>query len=199
MKPIVSEGAEARIYRTELYGRRILVKRREPKRYRIKELDSSIREYRTRREATALARARSSGASVPRLVGVGRYDLYIEEIKGKTLSSALGIGSGAAREAGVQLAILHNAGIAHGDFTPANLILSGKRVYVIDFGLSSLTTGSEERALDLLLMKRQLSRAEYSSFIRAYRGNAAEGNETLARLREVEERGRYQKRTLSNI
>ena len=34
-----SEGAEALIYSTTLYGKEILVKYRAPKRYRIKELD----------------------------------------------------------------------------------------------------------------------------------------------------------------
>jgi len=102
-----------------------------------------------------------------------------------------------AEKAGEQLALLHNAGITHGDFTPANLISNGREIYLIDFGLAEPTSSSEERALDVLLMKRQMSRERYSDFARAYSKAAKSSGETLRRLAEIEERGRYQIRTLN--
>lgn len=192
----ISEGAEAAIYCVNLYGKEMLIKYRAPKRYRIAELDRSIRIARTKKEAKMMVKARSGGANVPQVFGVGESVIYMERIKGRLLKDTK-ITTLAARQIAKQLAILHNSGITHGDFTPANIITEGKKAFVIDFGLSEPTVGSEERALDLLLMKRQLSKALYASFIAAYSGNANSSKDTIKRLGEIEERGRYQTRTLA--
>ena len=141
-------------------------------------------------------KALESGANVPQVIAVGGSAIYLERISGKLLKD-MRITKEAARLAGKQLAILHNSGITHGDFTPANIISDGKKVYVIDFGLSEPATGSEERALDLLLMKRQINGLLYSYFVSSYSRSAKSSKETLQRLEEIEERGRYQTRTLA--
>ncbi len=191
-----SEGAEAIIYMTRLYGKDVLIKHREQKRYRIRELDDSIRTTRTRKEAKMTVKAHENGASVPQVMAVGGSSIYLERISGKLLKDTR-ITKETAKMAGRQLAILHNSGITHGDFTPANIIADGKKVYVIDFGLSEPATGSEERALDLLLMKRQINESLYFAFASSYSRSAKSSKETLRRLDEIEERGRYQTRTLA--
>ena len=174
-----------------------LMKRRDPKAYRISELDLSIRESRTRKEAKIMARARMHNVNVPDLFGVSNVSIYMEKLNGKLLNS-VSITAEYAKRSGELLASLHNAGMVHGDFTPANII-AGKdgRLYLIDFGLSEASQGIEERALDLLLMKRQLNRKMCAIFIKAYAANAKSSNEAIRRLEKIEERGRYQTRTLA--
>ena len=191
-----SEGAEATIYLARLYGKDVLIKHREPKRYRVRELDESIRIARTKKEAKMTVKAHENGVSVPQVVAVGSSAIYMEHLHGKLLKDTR-ITKDAARLVGKQLAILHNSGIVHGDFTPANIITDGKKIYVIDFGLSEPSSASEERALDLLLMKRQMTKALYSAFASSYSRNAKSSKETLSRLEAIEERGRYQTRTLA--
>lgn len=192
---LIGEGAEAIVYSTNIYGNEIIVKYRQQKRYRIKILDDKIRKSRTKKEAKILAKASECGIRVPRLVAVGRTSIYMEKLSG-TLLKDKKISQKTAETAGELLAKLHNSGITHGDFTPANLIENEKYVYVIDFGLSDNNESSEERALDILLMKRQISKELYLHFIYGYSKNAESAKETLRRLDEVEERGRYQVRTL---
>ena len=191
-----SEGAEAIIYLARLYGKEVLIKHREQKRYRVRELDDSIRIARTRKEAKMTVKAHENGARVPQIVAVGSSVIYMERLHGKLLKDTK-MTKDAARLVGKQLAILHNSGIVHGDFTPANIITDGKKVYVIDFGLAEPSSASEERALDLLLMKRQITKALYSVFASSYSRNAKSSKETLSRLEAIEERGRYQTRTLA--
>ena len=192
---IIAEGAEALIYSATLYGKEVLVKYRDPKRYRIKELDDNIRKTRTKKEAKLMVRALEAGVNVPEIIGVGENEIYLAKIDGRLLKD-ISISSQLSRKSGEQLAILHNAGITHGDFTPANLISKGNEVYLIDFGLADSTPSGEERALDILLMKRQISARQYSDFASAYSRTAKSSKETIRRLAEIEERGRYQSRTL---
>ena len=192
---VFSQGAEALIYSTRLYGREILIKFRAPKRYRIRELDEVIRASRTRSEAKLMVKAAQLGVSVPRVAAVGENEIYIEKIDGKLLSRTP-ITKRHSRLAGEQLARLHRAGITHGDFTPANLISGKDKIYLIDFGLAQSTSSTEERALDLLLMKRQISEGNYREFAKAYSRAFKPSGEVLRRLEEIEERGRYQTRTL---
>lgn len=193
---LIGEGAEALIYAVRLYGADIIIKHRQPKRYRIRDLDSRIRRARTRKEARIMARAHENGITAPRLVGVGSTSIYMERISGVQLKDTRLTRSMASR-AGALLGSLHNAGITHGDFTPANLMVGKGVMCIIDFGLSDMNTSSEERALDVLLMKRQISSQMYSWFAKSYLAAAKSGDETLKRLQEIEERGRYQSRTLS--
>ena len=92
---------------------------------------------------------------------------------------------------------LHDSGIAHGDYTPANIIVGKDGPHVIDFGLSELTYSVEEDALDVLLMKRSIAKTSYLGFIEGYRRSNPKAVEVLKRLVVVERRGRYQTRTLS--
>jgi TP53 regulating kinase-like protein len=195
MQPM-SEGAEALIYATQLYGTDIVVKYRAPKRYRINELDRPLINMRTKKEAKLMFRASEAGVNVPRIIGIGDNVIYMERIKGD-LFNDLEISAELARAAGKQLGLLHNSGIIHGDFTPANMMADGRRVYIIDFGLAESTSSSEERALDLLLMKRQISPVLYAHFAKSYSSTAKQSRETMLRLAKVERRGRYQLRTLA--
>ncbi|MEM3482579.1 MAG: KEOPS complex kinase/ATPase Bud32 [Candidatus Micrarchaeaceae archaeon] len=195
----LSEGAEAVIYAVRIFGKNLVVKERRRKAYREEALYLSIRSSRTKKEAKLLLLARSSGAAVPAVVAYGKYSIYMQKLEGTLLRDMLKeAGLGLFELAGRQLAVLHRAGIAHGDFTPANLLVSNGTVFVIDFGLASLSKDAEEFALDVLLMKRSISSEQYASFIAGY-SDFERSDDVLRRLNEIELRGRYQKRTVANV
>lgn len=192
---MLSEGAEAKVYRSKLYGIDIVEKVREPKTYREKSLDLMLRESRTKKEAKAMHRARALGVDVPAIFALGRFSIYMEYVEGTPLKDSKKVNSRVFERIGGILAVLHNGDIAHGDFTTANVMLSGNKIYIIDFGLAEISSGVEEKALDLLLMKRSITAVQYRAFEKGYLRNRGK-KEVLARLTEIMLRGRYQTRTL---
>ncbi|MEM0150049.1 MAG: KEOPS complex kinase/ATPase Bud32 [Candidatus Micrarchaeaceae archaeon] len=195
----ISEGAEATIYEVRAQNCSLILKYRPAKGYRVKNLDNMLRARRTRVEARALGAAHNIGVNVPLLRLVSKYGILTSMVKGSMLKDMLNRNSKllnkTLREAGRHLAALHSAGIVHGDYTPANIMVDGETVYVIDFGLASFTNSIEDKALDLLLMKRSLSSAHFNSFMEGYKALSNQ-SEVCRRLAEIERRGRYQTRTL---
>ena len=200
----LSEGAEAVIYSCKALGLDAVIKDRVRKGYRIGSLDERIRTARTKNEARILALAANAGINTPRVLLADRYSICMTRIRGRNLNKMADSGNmkGIFYRLGAYAAALHNAGIAHGDYTPANAMIDGKgRPYVIDFGLSVMTDAIEEKALDLLLMKRSISQQQYKTFVAGYKRSAKNVDEVLRRLAKIEKRGRYNTRTLllSNV
>ncbi len=194
---LIGEGAEARIYAGTILGFGMAIKTRHRKNYRIEILDSELRRLRTRNEARIMLRLAGSGIRVPRLFAVGRFSIYMEMLDGILLRDA-DIYASHMHSAGVMLGRMHSQNVAHGDFTPANLMLCGRGLYAIDFGLSMMGNSTEEKAIDLLLMKRAVDPKLYKSFIKAYSGSAGAAD-IIKRSEEMERRGRYQVRTLAAV
>ena len=200
----VGEGAEASIYVTYLLGVEAIVKRREEKRYRAPALDMLIRSQRTKKEAKMLAMASSLIGNVPKLLLAKRHEIYMSKVEGTRLSLIIDKLSAKAlrnyaEKSGEYLAVLHDANIVHGDYTPANLIANSKTLYVIDFGLSEMTNALEDKAIDLLVMKRAIGKQLFSNFTKGYSKRSQNAIGVLSRLSVVEKRGRYQTRTLESI
>ena len=203
---ILSEGAEAKVYCGRFLGIDAVIKRRIRKGYRIEELDRAIRSQRTKNEARVTAAANGDGKILaPMVLLVDGFDIYMQRIHGKTLNRMAAENSedrkimeGIMKAAGNYLGILHAKDIAHGDFTPANLMVDrDKKLWLIDFGLSRITTSVEEKALDLLLMKRSIPMLQYGWFIRSYRKGYSSSKAVEERLAKIERRGRYQDRSLA--
>ena len=194
---VIGVGAEARLSLINLFGSDIVVKERLPKKYRAKELDLRIRKERIKNEARIMFRISRAGIRCPRIVALGRFSIYMERLEGVLLKDKK-ISNKEIAESGRILGSMHSLDIVHGDFTPANLISdnSGK-IYVIDFGLAEMTRSEEEKAVDLLLMKRYLKRNLYRLFEDSYSKTYNDSEKILRRLVEVEKRGRYQTRTLA--
>jgi len=195
----IAEGAEAVIYESRFLDTPCIVKERIEKEYRNKLLDEKIRKERTLNEARIIALASSNNINAPFVFLISRYAITMYKIEGTNLNILMEdkIESELIRKVAVQLAKLHNINIAHGDFTPANIIVDKYRnPYIIDFGLAEITPSIEEKALDILLMKRSISRSEFNIFLEEYKKEAKKSKEILERLREIETRGRYQIRSL---
>lgn len=191
---LLAWGAEAELYEADFLGEKAVVKRRVEKKYRVKELDEKLRRTRTRTEARILSEAKKTGARVPAVMGVEEYEITMEFIEGKLLRDDLEDKniSRTLSTIGSYLALLHDANITHGDFTPANVIVNRSNATIIDFGLGGFSREAEEKAVDLLLMKKALDdKKKYAKFIQAYEKKTKNAEATLKQLEEIEKRGRY--------
>ena len=158
-RQLIAQGAEARIF---LEGKNI-VKNRFPKSYRIKEIDDRLRGARTRREAKVLQKLEEIRFPAPRLIKSDeKENLIIEKLDGKLLKDVLEQSDykKICSELGRKIAVMHNNLIIHGDLTTSNIILN-KELYFIDFGLSFFSEKSEDRAVDLHLLKEALESRHY--------------------------------------
>ena len=189
------QGAEAVLSKTSFLGIEAVEKLRVGKEYREHELDRAIRSGRTRREARLLARAKGAGVLCPVVYEVGELSITMKFIDGKMLHHELQkrkIAPGEISEAAGILAALHSADVVHGDYTPANLMLTPHGMAVIDFGLGAISSDAEDKATDIVMMKKALG-ADGERFVKAYA--KAGGRLGVVRMvPEIEKRARYMER-----
>ena len=189
------KGAEAILSKTSFLGLPAVEKLRVEKEYRECELDARIRGERTRREARLLARAKDAGVLCPVVYEIGKFSIIMKFIKGKMLNKELRkrrISAKEISEAARILALLHSAKIVHGDYTPANLMNTPEGMAVIDFGLGSISTDAEDKATDIVMMKKALG-ADGEKFVSAYAKK--DGKASVVRMvSEIEKRARYMER-----
>ncbi len=193
MSKLVAKGAEADVYEGKLAGTRVMRKIRKSKAYRVKALDEKIRLSRTRKEARLLHSAKEAGVRCPLVLSVRRYEIAMSKLDGRLMMKVdARTAEQVCASAGTLLATLHSAGISHGDYTPANIVIRKGEAWIIDFGLGEFTLDDEDFATDILLMKKSLSKRAYSKFKKAYcRSRGKRAGATLERLVEIEKRGRY--------
>jgi N6-L-threonylcarbamoyladenine synthase/protein kinase Bud32 len=180
-------GAEAVLTRKSLLGRACVVKARMIKGYRAKELDDKLRLERTRSEARLLHKAKLAGVLCPTVLEMDDFSITMSFIDGERPV----MGDTEAREAGKILAKLHDADIIHGDYTPANLILSGRSLFVIDFGLGFISNDIEDKAVDVFTMLKAIGKdGQKDAFVSGY-SKYSKSKSVLARVKDVEKRVRY--------
>ena len=205
---LIKKGAEASLYLETWHNRKVIMKRRLPKKYRIPELDLKIRSWRTIHEPHIIHNAKEAGVPTPTIyrVDVADANIVMEFVEGKQVKEVLDNISSEERlnlskHIGKMIGRLHKHGIIHGDLTTSNMILTpyGKVVFV-DFGLSERSVELEPKGVDLHLMKRTLNSTHYKHtkecFKAVMEGYAeAVGNEeakkVTKKIREIEKRGRY--------
>ena len=66
------------------------------------------------------------------------------------------------REIGESVAKLHKNDIIHGDLTTSNMILQKEKIYFIDFGLGYISRKTEDKAVDLYLLKQALEAKHFT-------------------------------------
>jgi len=202
---LIHKGAEAFLYLEYWMYRVVIRKVRVKKRYRIKEIDEKIRRERTKHEVRMMNFAKRFGIPTPAVyfVDLPNTTIYMEYIPGKKLSSILdGMGEGEVGrlfdKVGLYVARLHNNDFIHSDLTTSNMILYNDKLFFIDFGLSFFSSDVEDKAVDIHLLKRVLKSTHckiwnvcYESFIDSYERNSKDAEEVIARVDEIETRGRY--------
>ncbi len=179
-------GAEAVVSKSTFLNRSVVVKDRISKKYRTRALDEKLRRSRTRIEARLLHRAKIAGVKCPTVLKVSDFSITMTFIDGNRPK----MNGKKAREAGRILAKLHSGGLVHGDYTPANLIESKGRLFVIDFGLGYFSDYIEDKAVDIYTMLRTLDEKERKEFLKGYK-IYKKYNSVCRRLREIEKRVRY--------
>lgn len=205
---LIQKGAEADLYLADWHGRKVVLKKRLPKKYRPSALDEQIRAYRTIHEPQLMHEAKKAGVPTPIIFLVDRKNttIIMEYIEGKQVKQLLNEVSKSERRSlcfriGESIGKLHEYGIVHGDLTTSNLIQHREgKIFFVDFGLGDKTKELEARGVDLHLMKRALQSTHYKfaeecfeSAIEGYSSvlKSETSENVLDKIREIERRGRY--------
>jgi TP53 regulating kinase-like protein len=205
---LIRKGAEADLYLAEWHGRKVVLKRRLPKKYRQPSLDKQIRGYRTVHEPQLMHEARRAGVPTPMVFLVDRKDttIIMEYVEGKQIKQVLNEVSDVERRelcfgVGKLIGELHEFGVIHGDLTTSNMIIDFEgKIFFVDFGLGERSEELEARGVDLHLMQRALQSTHFrfaeecfASVIEGYAevlgGEAVRS--VLDKIREIQRRGRY--------
>ena len=203
---LLSKGAEANILlNPDWNGIKVIIKRREPKKYRLPELDAIIRRTRTAREALIINRAKEIGVPTPLIYQINNEhaQIIMEYIKGEKVRDLVEKINSKERidlftEIGKKAGLLHNAGITHGDLTTSNIISREGTPIFIDFGLAEMSEDVESRGVDLNLMYRMLISTHYKyteelfrAFLDGYQETLEDAQESIDRMDTISKRGRY--------
>lgn len=201
MQKLIAQGAESKLYLKE----NKIIKDRFSKKYRLKEIDERLRRFRTKRESKILEKLSLIDFPSPKLIKTDKKEkIIMENIEGPLIKDIFDENhKKLSEEIGEKVALLHNNSIIHGDLTTSNMILSknDSRIYFIDFGLSFFSHKTEDKAVDLHLLKQALESKHYKVWEKAfkivlnnYKKNAENSAEILTRLEKVEKRGRYKQK-----
>ncbi|AXI24743.1 serine/threonine protein kinase [Methanofervidicoccus sp. A16] len=244
---LIGKGAEADIRRTSYLGWECVVKERIKKRYRLEELDRTIRLRRTVREGRFLYLIKDYGILSPYIFDVDKknYTLTMSYIPGNLAKDEIERGNwDCCYNIGIIVGKLHERDIVHNDLTTSNFIvvkegdiddsrevvesykddrvyssctqgtlegvkdsendlkidrelLEKNKVYIIDFGLGKFSSMLEDKAIDLIVLKKSIMSTHYRVFnevwnrilegYKVYR----EWKRVVDYMGEVEKRRRY--------
>ena len=190
---LIAKGAESNIVRSSYLGEKAVIKDRIVKGYRISEIDNKIRRARTKEEAKLLADAKRAGVKTPVLYDVDLKNkrITMQEISGFMLKDV--IDDDLAFNLGEEISKLHSLDIIHGDITTSNVLLSDGDLVFIDFGLGRYSHLKEDKAVDLLVLKKSLQSIDYNLALKYFdlvlKGYGDES--ILKAINDIESRGRY--------
>ncbi|WP_042707616.1 bifunctional N(6)-L-threonylcarbamoyladenine synthase/serine/threonine protein kinase [Methanobrevibacter wolinii] len=211
---LIAKGAESDIVKGKWFDgfddydfeTDVITKKRLKKTYRIPEIDNKIRKLRTKSEARILSHVKNSGILTPIIYDVDIHDknITMEYIKGNTVKDIIDDLSYNKRKElsfkiGEYINLMHEMDIIHGDLTTSNMIINknGDLVF-IDFGLSYYSNLLEDKADDLLVLKKSIKSVDYNVSLEtfnwildAYLENSSNPLEFRNKIDEIEHRGRY--------
>jgi TP53 regulating kinase and related kinases len=201
---IIKRGAEAVLYKKGV----VLIKERIRKGYRLPQIDERLRKLRTRKEAKLISEAKRIGVETPDIFSVDEkgFKISMEFVEGMRLKEFFNKTNDRSRKkvaeaVGRDVGLLHKNGIVHGDLTTSNMIIRGKSVVFIDFGLGEFTERAETQAMDLSVLREAIKSTHFrhldllwNSFIKGYEQTNDNFNKVLCTLNGIEKRGRYVER-----
>ncbi|MBO7696294.1 MAG: Kae1-associated serine/threonine protein kinase, partial [Methanobrevibacter sp.] len=209
-KEIRAKGAESDIYEATWLGREAIVKNRVSKSYRIVEIDNKIRKLRTKSEAKILSDVKRTGVRAPVLYDVDfeEKSIVMEKINGSLVKDIMSSIDDEKRKElaiaiGENIKAFHDGDIIHGDLTGSNMILIDdnlddirNNLAIFDFGLGKYSDLLEDKAADLLVLKKSFQSIDYDIAIQtfdwileAYDSNNQ--SKMANKIAEIESRGRY--------
>ena len=200
----IAQGAEAILYKDN----NKVIKERFSKEYRLPQIDEALRKFRTRREAKVLRKLDEIQFPAPHLQEFcdKRMSITMDFVPGEKLRDVLLQGDDfqqLSEEVGERVGKLHQNDLIHGDLTTSNMIQHKDtgNIHLIDFGLSSFSDKDEDKAVDLFLLDRALASTHYHHYpeifnrvLEGYKKSNPEFASVLARLEQVQKRGRNKKR-----
>ncbi|MDD2644011.1 MAG: bifunctional N(6)-L-threonylcarbamoyladenine synthase/serine/threonine protein kinase [Methanobacteriaceae archaeon] len=206
---ILAKGAESDILEKSYLGEDAILKKRVPKSYRVKEIDNKIRKMRTKSESKLISDIKTCGVKSPVLFDVNLEDesILMEKIHGNLVKDIMDSLSSddrfnLAKKIGYNIGLMHNKDIIHGDITSSNMMVDDEGNFVfLDFGLGSYSDLVEDKATDLLVLKKSFQSIDYEianetfdwildGYIGSYDDDLNK-NMILNKIKEIESRGRY--------
>jgi Kae1-associated kinase Bud32 len=135
-------------------------------------------------------------------IDVQEAEMVMEEIEGERVKDALlraddEVADRICEEIGRLVALIHRAGMTHGDLTTSNMILKDGRIWFIDFSLGGRNAEIEEMGVDLHLLKEAFQSAhservhKFDVVLGSYSKHFPEAKRVVAKIKDIEERGRY--------
>ncbi len=197
---LIRQGAEAKLFKTLFEGKQALLKQRVPKAYRCAQLDERLRKERTTLEGNLLRAARQLGINTPLVFSVEKEknEILMQFIAGPRVKDVLNKKNlNICKKIGSAIALMHESNLIHGDLTTSNILLDGKKLFFIDFGLGYRSSKLEGKAVDLLVFKKTFEATHctlmpkgWEQIINGYlRAGGAEG--IVKQMQKVEQRVRY--------
>ena len=211
---LLQQGAEAKVYRSDFFGKPTIIKERFVKSYRVPSLDQKLTHRRMNQEVRSMARCRKNGIRAPAVYHMDFKNraIYMEDINegdslkeyirkldcnniGETLQPLM-------QEIGRILAKMHDCDIIHGDLTTSNMIYAPEKkcLTLIDFGLSCVSSLAEDKGVDLYVLERAFlsthpnTEEPFQVLLNSYALATRNAKAVIAKLDEVRLRGR--KRTM---
>lgn len=210
---LLAKGAESDIVKSQWFDGfegfdpiDVVVKKRLPKAYRIPEIDNKIRKLRTKSEAKILSHAKASGIITPILYDIDLEDksITMSKIEGRIVKDIIDDVTDEKRKElsykiGEYIADIHELDIIHGDLTTSNMLIDNNNQLVfIDFGLSYYSNLIEDKADDLLVLKKSIKSVDYDValetfnwILESYLKHSNNPDDIRDKIEEIEHRGRY--------
>ena len=211
---LIKQGAEARIYKSDFFGKPAIAKERFVKSYRVAMLDQKLSQRRMSQEARSMARCRRHGIRAPAVYHLDfqKRVIFMEEVTEGMLLKDYIIGldvegdretlTALVRLIGAVLAQIHDIDVVHGDLTTSNMIYDPnlRSLTLIDFGLSYVSGLAEDKGVDLYVLERAFLSTHpnteqlFRTLLDSYSASSKNSEAVIAKLDEVRMRGR--KRTM---
>jgi TP53 regulating kinase-like protein len=210
---LVFRGAESRVWFGLYNGINVVKKERFVKKYRILDLDLRLTRERIRAEVRAIRKIKDKcpqlGRSLPSILFVDDRNIIMTQIK-DSINVCQHLRNNSVQNKnnenqiinellvslGQIIAQIHSCGVIHGDLTTSNFLINDtKQLVPIDFGLSSFSTSSEDRAVDLYVLERAListhPNLNFEILLQSYAKHMDKsGTDILKKLEAVRLRGR---------
>ncbi|KZX16366.1 tRNA N6-adenosine threonylcarbamoyltransferase [Methanobrevibacter cuticularis] len=206
---IIAKGAESDIYLSTWMNEEAVIKKRNPKHYRIEEIDNKIRKSRTKKEAKLLSNVKKAGVRSPILYDVDLKEkvIIMESVEGSLLKDVIGDlqekdERNISIAIGHQIGLMHQLNMIHGDITSSNIILHNNNPVFIDFGLGKYSDLIEDKCVDLLVLKKSLQSMDYKisngifnnildGYVNSYCDEDLTKDKIMDKIAEIQKRGRY--------